>query len=210
VADRVPITVYKVGGSLLDLPELAERLYALLWSRSHTRPLLIAGGGAAANLVREWDSIHQLGEERSHWLALKSMELNEAVLTSIAPSGLRVGTRKEAEAAWKAEQVPILALLDAVFDDEIAAIPFPHTWDLTSDTLAAWVALCWQAEELVLLKSVALPEGLPIDAGFDAGLVDRYFAAVASRLPRIGWLNLRDAQAVLHWWQPPRDLSGQP
>ena len=75
--------VYKVGGSLLSLPDLASRICAVREQCSDSRPLLVVGGGKAADLVRDWDRNHQLGQERSHWLALESMKLNEAFLQEL-------------------------------------------------------------------------------------------------------------------------------
>ena len=69
------VVIYKVGGSLLELPDLPRRLQDVV--RPDVCPLFVIGGGRTADLVREWDRLHQLGEERSHGLALKAMQLNE-------------------------------------------------------------------------------------------------------------------------------------
>ena len=57
-----PIMVYKIGGSLLLLHDLAARLLKLLSRSPHCRSLLIVGGGATTDVVRRWDTIHQLGD----------------------------------------------------------------------------------------------------------------------------------------------------
>ena len=44
-----PLVVYKVGGSLFSLPDLAERLRQLWQLQPGTSPLLVVGGGAAAD-----------------------------------------------------------------------------------------------------------------------------------------------------------------
>ena len=85
--------VYKVGGSLFDLPGLPRRIAAVLSQRPETRPLLIAGGGAAADVVRQWDAVHALGEERAHWLALFSMMLGERLLAALLRDSQIVATR---------------------------------------------------------------------------------------------------------------------
>src|SRR5439155_8330146 len=40
----------------------------------------------------------------------------------------------------------------------LRADPFPHSWDVTSDSIAAWVARALRTARLVLLKSV---DGVP-------------------------------------------------
>ena len=49
-----------------------------------------------------------------------------------------------------------------------AADPLPHSWDITSDSIAAFIAGALGASELILLK--------PVDGPLDA-LVDRGFAS---------------------------------
>ncbi len=76
-------------------------------------------------------------------------------------------------------------------EPRLAAVPLPHTWDVTSDSIAARVAELLGAEELVLLKS-----GLPSPRGDLAGwaasdYVDRYFPVAATRLARVRAVNLR-------------------
>src|SRR5271166_3401866 len=79
-ADMLPgPIVVKVGGSLFSMPDLAQRLRRWL-AQAGPRILLVPGGGAAADVVREFDKCHSLGEEASHWLALWSLRLNAELL----------------------------------------------------------------------------------------------------------------------------------
>ncbi|HEX6984384.1 MAG TPA: hypothetical protein VF170_03355, partial [Planctomycetaceae bacterium] len=152
VSDEPPVRVYKVGGSLFDWPELFGRLAALLASEPG-RPLLVSGGGAAADVVRDWDRVHRLGERRAHRLAVTSLRLGEAFLADGLPGGTVVTSRDEAAAAWSAGRLPVLNVETFLTDEEAAgAEPLPASWDVTSDSIAAWVAWRWPAD-LVLLKS---------------------------------------------------------
>src|SRR5437868_6532113 len=76
-------TVVKVGGSLFDLPNLRERLRSFLKSLDASAVLLIPGGGRATDVIRDLDRRHSLGEEASHWLALRSLSLNAHVLAEL-------------------------------------------------------------------------------------------------------------------------------
>ena len=58
---NAPPLLIKVGGSLLDWPAFPASLRAYLTGRPDRRPLLIVGGGGAADLVRESGSDSRLG-----------------------------------------------------------------------------------------------------------------------------------------------------
>jgi aspartokinase-like uncharacterized kinase len=67
----------------------------------------------------------------------------------------------------------------------------PHTWDVTSDSVAARVAEVAGAE-LVLLKSADLPVGMSWEAAAAHGLVDPMFGSIVGRAGlRVRWVNLR-------------------
>ena len=65
--------------------------------------------------------------------------------------------------------------------------PLPHRWSVTSDSIAARIAGCLSAEELVLLKSVDPPEPAVCGPPF----VDEHFAVACEALRRVRCVNLR-------------------
>ncbi len=69
--------------------------------------------------------------------------------------------------------------------------PLPASWDVTSDTIAARVALDLKACELILIKSAPLPPGTDRRAAARLGLVDPVFPAFSRGLPRVTYRNLR-------------------
>jgi len=185
--------VYKLGGSLLTLPDLATRLQRVLSARSDARALFVAGGGSAADIVRGWDRIHQLGEERSHWLGLEAMSFNEALLLELVPESCPVESRQAALEAWEADRIPILRAAEFLHRHEQQhGSSLPHNWNVTSDSIAAWLVGHLEADALVLLKSV----NAPVDAGTsklrpESDDVDPFFRRLAAELPELGWINLR-------------------
>ena len=198
----MPIVLYKIGGSLLTLPRLADRLLTIIKARADTRPLLTVGGGATANVVREWDRVHTLGDERAHRLAVQSLRLNERLIQDLLPHNVVVSDRSQAQQCWAAGRLPILCIAEFLQQMEPGSdIPLPHNWNVTSDSLAAWIAIHWPAQQLVLLKSADLPEGCTVRQAADSGLVDRYFPRLASQLPRIGWANLQEERPAIQFWQ---------
>src|SRR6185436_10713035 len=95
----------------------------------------VPGGGDVVDVVRKLDAIHGLGEEASHQLALVGMELAGVFLKRL------LGKR------------PRIAFPEFELGD------LPHSWEVTSDSIAAQTAVVYGAERLVLLKSVDVPAG---------------------------------------------------
>ncbi len=200
------VTVLKLGGSLLDLGDLPVRLRAMLKTLGNDRPLLVCGGGDATDVVRRWHATHALDEEQSHWLAMESIRLNQRLLLTLLPELELVSNRVAAESVWTRGRVPLLDLMAFVSIEEsqaeCGAESLPHTWDVTSDSLAAWVSIRWPASRLVLLKSAELPTRencWSLQDAANAGLVDRHFPALRPNLPSTFWCALRsDSELEFH------------
>lgn len=197
------LTILKVGGSLLDLPDLNQRLTRLINHRSGIRPLFIAGGGTAADVVRSWGGIFSLSETDCHDLALQSMQLTASLLERILPQSRVVSSKAESAACWRRGEWPILDVAAWLNETETHRAELPASWDVTSDSLAAWVADKWDAEELCLLKSVDLTAETTIPRASRQGLVDAYFPQIAPRVRKISWCNLRNEPAQLQEWAVP-------
>ena len=59
----------------------------------------------------------------------------------------------------------------------------PHTWAVTTDSIAARAAVVYGAERLVLLKSVDVPAGTTWEVAAERGWVDRHFPHVIANAP---------------------------
>jgi aspartokinase-like uncharacterized kinase len=184
--------VYKLGGSLFNLPDLPIHLCNVLKQRPDTQPLLVVGGGDAANIVRRWDRLFQLGDETAHRLALRAMTLNEELLIRLLPAARHVISREQAVAAWRESAVAVLnagSFLEC--EEPRQPLQLPHNWDVTSDSIAAWVTAAWPADELVLLKSTDLGDSISFETASADCHLDRYFPVAAAGLRRVWWVNLR-------------------
>jgi aspartokinase-like uncharacterized kinase len=197
MAHSGPIIVVKVGGSLLDWPELPGRLRAYLDDRRAARLIVLVGGGATVDVIRALDRIHELGDERAHTLALHALDLSAAILAALVPNLDVVHDAATLERAWATGRTPVFAprrFLDD--DDRTSADPLPHRWDVTSDAIAARLADRLGAVELVLLKSAPLPLELDREGAAQLGLVDPAFPEAARRLGRVIYLEFRRAGVV--------------
>jgi 5-(aminomethyl)-3-furanmethanol phosphate kinase len=192
---RGPIVV-KVGGSLFDLPDLGPRLMRWIEELAVPDVVLLPGGGATADVIRDLDRQHALGEEKCHWLALRALALNAHFLAGLLPCATVIGNLEEAQAPWQAGRLPVLDGYRFACADEGQPGSLPHSWDVTSDSLAARVAQVAQARELILLKSIDVLPGVDWHEAGRRGCVDRSFAAVVQRnCPfRIRTINFRGRQ----------------
>jgi aspartokinase-like uncharacterized kinase len=193
----MPTAVWKLGGSLFDLPDLSRRLQALRAPLPLQHILLVPGGGAAADLVREWQAMHGLADDTVHELAIRAMEFNAHRLAAILThSSLAEISR---------ERIPVLSFGDAacpsIVEPFAHVFDLPRDWTVTSDSLAAWIAAVWSADELLLLKSRPLEPGVDAICAAERGWVDAYFPQIAGRVPRIRWCDLRadDAPVIQDW-----------
>ena len=186
-----PPVVVKVGGSLFDWPELSKRLQVFLATLKSKNVLLIPGGGPTANAIRQFDQCHGLGEEASHWLALRSLALNATFLRKLLPSSQVVEGLNAARQCWRRGATPILDMYCFARGDESRPDHLPHVWQVTSDSLAARVAIVANATQLVLLKSKKPPTEDWADA-VKANYLDSWFTRVVHAATfSVQALNLR-------------------
>lgn len=139
----------KVGGGLLASPEhLDAVLAALADEASRSRLLVIPGGGPFADAVRKVDRELTLSDDAAHWMAVLAMDQYALLLVSrLRAAGLASDVAGIA-AQLDQGRLPVLAPSHWLRDVD----PLPHSWDVTSDSIAAWVAGEVGARRLVLVK----------------------------------------------------------
>ena len=147
--------VVKIGGSLIDA---AGSVLAEL-SAAKIPVLVIPGGGIFADSVRA----AELDDDAAHWQAISSMNRYGRFLSTFGfPVTESLALPKSGISILLPER--ILRTAD----------PLPHSWDVTSDSIALWAAGELSAS-LLLVKS---REG---DAR-DLALVDAYFPTLSASL----------------------------
>ena len=188
----IPESIIKLGGSLLGLPDLRSQLKNFLGDFSRSRSILICGGGGAVDQVRKWDRIYNLGEERSHWLALRALSITARVVEKAVP-GLELADSVESiEPLWEAGKIPVFDPFQFIIEiDEESIDSLPRRWRVTSDSIAARMARVFEARELVLLKSTTFPERISMSEAAELGMVDEYFPTAARDIHRVVAINLR-------------------
>jgi len=172
------LSVMKLGGSLLreDAPRaLLARLAPL------SGLVLVPGGGVFADLVREVQPRLALTEGAAHRMAILAMEQTAHALHDLAP-GLRPARTLAGLGA-----VGLNASLWFPAALLIGHADIAESWEVTSDSLALWLARALGAPRLVLMKAAGA--AVPPHSGSRAddlaawtrlGLVDAAFEAMAS------------------------------
>ena len=184
-------TVVKIGGSLFDLPDLATRLCRWLDIQPKGPLLVVPGGGGLADAVRDLDRRHRLGEKRAHWLALGALALNARFLEALLyPMARVVASWKTCPRVWRAGKVAIADVYPFLQEDEGRDGCLPANWSVTSDSVAARLAVLGRARQLILLKSVTVPENIDWTEAGRLGFVDAYFAEALAQA------RLKDGQTV--------------
>lgn len=183
-----PRRVLKLGGSLLDYPELKAAFASWLQRQPAAVNVLLVGGGPVADLVRRWDTQHQLGPAAAHDLAIHAMYLNSCLVSALLDAPLH-----SLEQVGRTEP-PGLVVLNPLECLDCSALP--KCWDVTSDSLAAEAAIRLEAAELVLLKSALPANSQTLASAASAGLVDPYFPRAAAGLSKVRCVNLRQSPPV--------------
>ncbi|MFO1057172.1 MAG: hypothetical protein U1E53_09415 [Dongiaceae bacterium] len=101
-------------------------------------------------------------------MALLAMEQYGVMLAALHPALRPARSGREIARLRRAGRVPVwLPCIMALGRPEI-----PESWDVTSDSLAAWLAARIGLRRLVLVKSAAVPEDAAATALVESGLVD--------------------------------------
>jgi 5-(aminomethyl)-3-furanmethanol phosphate kinase len=140
------LTVVKVGGGLGRGAgdDALRALCAALGELGERHPLLVVPGGAwFADAVREADRRFALPATTSHHMAVLGMEQFGWLLSELIP-----GAERSAEPRVRAGRTTVL------LPGALALHALPAAWQVTSDSIAAWVATDAGAGRLVLVKEV--------------------------------------------------------
>ncbi|MDD4915680.1 MAG: uridylate kinase [Methylococcales bacterium] len=165
--------VVKLGGSLLAADALPACLDAV--QRLDGLNILTPGGGAFADQVRTLQRQYGFDDVAAHRMALLAMQQMAVLFNSLKPGFALLDTvAKLKTVTGTAIWLPQAAELDAA---GVAA-----SWDVTSDSLAAWLAGQLAADELILVKSAAIARPHTLADLQRQGVVDAAFRHFADGL----------------------------
>ncbi|MES2013735.1 MAG: uridylate kinase [Pseudomonadota bacterium] len=185
--------VVKLGGSLLGAPELKHWLEVLV-KFSDGKIIIVPGGGIFADAVREAQQLSSISDAVAHQLALKAMDQFGLLLAGMNPDLITASSELEiAERGWQHRCIVWLPSQMVLADDNV-----PQNWQVTSDSLSAWLANKVGATQLILVKSKSLADyaqsaPIPIQKMIEDELVDPQFGNAIVGQPYQTWvLNKAD------------------
>ena len=142
--------VVKIGGSLETAPGLRALLEVLV-EYGRSKIIIVPGGGRFADKVRAEQKGMAMDDATAHRLAIRGMEHYAAVLCGINTRLYPVTDPETPANAGDELSVPVW-----LPGKLLAGQPgIPCNWQVTSDSLALWLADRIGAEALILVKSVA-------------------------------------------------------
>ena len=174
--------VIKVGGSLAEDPERLRALCHKLGELAKKYAIIVVpGGGKFADAVREYDQRFELSSHTSHRMAILGMDQFGLLLSDIMPNSHLFPRLENAKEFAEAKVVPIFLPSHWMFQED----PLDNSWDVTSDSIAAYVASRVNAGKVVLVTHVDGVFTSDPEKYSDAKLIERLSAK------KLSTLNLR-------------------
>ncbi len=171
MSSRSALWVVKIGGSVAGSPALTAWLRVLSPCRK-PRVVIVPGGGPFADAVRKAQRASGFDDGPAHRMAMLAMEQFGLMLSGLSPDLHPADSKTAIRTIHRRGGVPVwLPTRMAAASKDIRA-----SWEVTSDSLAAWLAGALDADRLVLVKS-AEPPPHPVSAAAlsDLGLIDKAF-----------------------------------
>jgi len=158
-----PLTVLKIGGGLTVLPGALEAVCATVSELGRTqRIVVVPGGGPFADAVRTFEASHALSADAAHWMAILAMDQYAHVLAERIVGARMVEDPGAVEESVGMAGVAVLAPSRWMR----AADVLPHSWQATSDSVAAFVAGALDAARLILVKPASDESATTVDPCF--------------------------------------------
>jgi 5-(aminomethyl)-3-furanmethanol phosphate kinase len=144
-------TVVKVGGSLALHPEKLRALCAKLSevSKRH-RLIVVPGGGEFADVVRSLDKRFSLSCAASHRMAILGMDQYGVLLSDLIPNSVIVSKLEEIKCFLDLGRLPVFLPSYLMFEED----QLENSWDVTSDSIAVYIAGKLQVTEVLLVTDV--------------------------------------------------------
>lgn len=144
--------IVKIGGKILENKENLESTIAqfkhICENDIVQKIIIIPGGGTYANFVRRIDEKISIGDELSHWMAIFAMNCNGIELSQ-KYNDIKyfdnLGELKKSN-----ERIVIFLPYDFINQrDELL-----HSWDVTSDSIALYIAHHLGLKDCFLIKDI--------------------------------------------------------
>lgn len=148
--------VVKIGGSLF--PDYAIDLANKL---KNTDSCIILGGGEFANLIRKYNDEEDFSEEVNHWTAIDCMDIIAKLTNDKVESARLAYSIEDINKISDDGFTPIFIVSKFLREED----PFECSWDVTSDSIAAYVAHLLNANLLIVTNVNGIYTQEPKESG---------------------------------------------
>ncbi len=163
--------VIKLGGSLTASTGLTSCFNRVNQYYSNNQVIIVPGGGAFADQVRSAQQQWLFDDLTAHHMAILAMQQMALLFKALQPQWQLFSAVKDIKKSIQPVSIwsPLLSELDAA--------GIQPSWDITSDSLSAWMAKQVNATELILVKSATVAADATIQDLQDQGIIDAKFHA---------------------------------
>lgn len=168
--------IIKLGGSLSRSDNLMKCLDAIEHDYQDQAVVIVPGGGAFADQVRLAQQHWQFDDHTAHTMAILAMQQMALMFKGLKPGFAIART-------VAAIQNPLNRQQTVIWSPDIAELDnagIEASWDITSDSLAAWLAHRLSATELILVKSAAINNTLNLQQLAERQIIDKAFCDFAA------------------------------
>ena len=188
------IRLVKVGGSLLNYQFLVGDLRNWLAVQPVARNIVVVGGGPFADAVRAAYRTHQMSAESAHWMCVRAMSVSALLFSELFPEASFAVSIEEAMFRQKGDSGLVVIDVETFLREWEPTFPgtrLEHNWAVTSDSIAARVAIASGAFELVMLKSTSLQAPVTLDNAVHTNVIDPFLIHFMNDLESVRCVNLR-------------------
>jgi len=165
------VVVIKLGGSLLESGALGQCLDTIDTHYKHAQVIVVQGGGPFAELVRFCQRCWHYDDRTAHQMAILAMQQTALVCKALKARFMLVHKIGDIKSQLQHDK----SLIRSPDINELDRAGVAAGWDVTSDSLAAWLAGTVSASQLILVKSIQVDEALTPQQLVANGIVDQEF-----------------------------------
>lgn len=165
--------VVKIGGSMSRDPLLQTWLRELN-ELGGGRVVIVPGGGGFADQVREHQAIWRFDDLAAHNMAVLAMAQHALMMQGLCRRLVVAATESQIRHALHEGRTAVWAPFGLMRQEADTLT----SWDVTSDSLAAWLANRLNAERLMVVKSCEVDFACDVAQYAEKGVVDKRFSEV--------------------------------
>ncbi|MDD5461544.1 MAG: uridylate kinase [Methylococcales bacterium] len=169
--------VVKLGGSLTESDALLHCLDSVEQNFPHGGIIIVPGGGAFADQVRLAQQHWKFDDRTAHKMALLAMQQMALLFQGLKSHFTIAGSLADIQKMLNQQKIVIWS----PDISELDKAGIQASWDITSDSLAAWLAGILSASKLILVKSAIIDPALSLQELAKQGVIDKAFCVFAMR-----------------------------